>query len=66
MKTILQPSMNMVQKATAYTIYRDHLVDNHSAYELADMFIAKMAPRDLDKELQNVVELCDIDEDGTY
>jgi len=59
-------TLTIQQKATAYTIYRDHLVDNHSAYELADMFIAKMAPRDLDNELQNVVELCDIEEDGTY
>lgn len=59
-------TLTIQQKATAYTIYRDHLVDNFKASELAEMFIAKMAPRDLDNELQTVVELCDIEEDGTY
>ena len=54
------------QKAVAYRFYKEHLEDNFTASELAEMLISKMSPEDLDNELQNVVELCDIEEDGTY
>ena len=58
--------LTIQQKAVAYRFYKEHLADNFTAFELAEMLISKMSPEDLDKELQNVVELCDIEEDGTY
>ena len=54
------------QKTTALKLYAEHLVDNFKASELATMLIARLPAKEIDEELQNVVELCDIEEDGTY
>ena len=54
------------QKITALKIYKEHLVDNFTASELVTMLVALTPAKDIDSELQNVVELCDIEEDGTY
>ena len=59
-------SITKEQNETALKFYRDHLIENHKAGELADMIIDMMDPVDLDAELQNIVELCDIEPDGTY
>jgi len=59
-------SITKEQSKTALKLYREHLIDNHKAGELADMIIELMDPVDLDAEIQNIVELCDIEPDGTY
>jgi hypothetical protein len=59
-------TLTIQQKAVAYSIYKEHLVDNFKASELAEMLMARLPTQELDDELQNVVELCDIEEDGTY
>ena len=59
-------TLTIQQQATAYKLYKEHLVDNFKASELAEMLMAKMTTQELDNELQNVVELCEIEEDGTY
>jgi len=59
-------SITKEQSKTALNLYREHLIDNHKAGELADMIIELMDPVDLDAEIQNIVELCDIEPDGTY
>jgi hypothetical protein len=58
--------LTIQQQAIAYKLYKEHLVDNFKASELAEMLMAKMTTQELDNELQNVVELCEIEEDGTY
>jgi hypothetical protein len=41
-------------------------MDNCNLAELADMVLKYMPAKELEKELENVIELCEIEEDGTY
>jgi len=62
----LQPSITQAQKKTALKFYKEHLMDNCNLSELAEMVIKYMPAKELQSELENVVELCDIEPDGTY
>lgn len=54
------------QTKAALEIYIDNLIANYTKTELVDMLIKQMPAKDLDDEIQTIVDLCDVEPDGTY
>ena len=54
------------QTKAALEIYIDNLIANYTKTELVDMLIKQMPTKDLDDEIQTIVDLCDVEPDGTY